>query len=165
MTLSDWFLLAMRWLHALAATAWVGGNIFFFAVLRPAAGQSPEQASLTRAAGQEFRHLVDTALWVLLVTGAVMAVDRLTSGHATVPYGAVLGLKITLALWMFYLVWFRRRRSITPGLETPEAHASRTIRMARTLFSASNLILLLGVAVLLLSDVLSKLFELSLMGS
>ena len=32
----DWILLVIRWAHAVAAVAWVGGGIFYLMVLRPA---------------------------------------------------------------------------------------------------------------------------------
>ena len=69
MDLTDWFMVVMRWLHVLAATAWIGGSIFFFAVLRPALRASSDGSLLNRLAGQEFRQLVDVAIWVLLVSG------------------------------------------------------------------------------------------------
>ncbi len=150
MSFADWFLLLIRWLHALAAVAWVGGSIFFLAVLRPSLRDTPQEAALNRIAGQEFRNLVDTAIWALLVTGAILSINRLTSGYASGAYGLVLGVKIALAVWMFYLVWFRQRRSTVP----PDKE-----RTVRATFSATNLILILGLLVILLADLLRDLFE------
>lgn len=159
MTLTDWFVLAVRWLHALAAIAWVGGSIFFLLVFRPALRGTSHESVLSRVAGQEFRNLVDTAIWVLLVTGAILSINRLTSGYATGSYGVVLGIKIALAVWMFYLVWFRQRRStITPEQEQKKA-TPVLLRAARATFSATNLILILGIVVVLLADILRELFE------
>ncbi len=117
MDVSDWFMLAMRWLHGVSAAAWVGGRIFFLAVLHPATTSSPQHATLNRIAGQEFRSLVDTVIWVLLITGVILSNDRLTSGHSSGTYGAVLGLKIALAVWMLYLVWLF-------GIRSPPQEAS-----------------------------------------
>ena len=158
---TDWFMLVMRWLHVLAATAWVGGSIFFFAVLRPALRGSPNESLLNRLAGREFRQLVDVAIWALLVSGVIISVDRLTSGHSTPTYGVVLALKVAFSLWMFGLVWFRRRG---PSTEPPE-QTDRKPGLARrvsSLLAPTNLILALGLLVLLLAELLGHLFERSL---
>ena len=164
MSAADLFMLAMRWLHALAAVAWVGGSVFFIAVLRPALRRTSQESTLNRIAGQEFRQLVDTAIWVLLVTGAVLSVDRLTAAYTTGTYGVVLGLKVTLAIWMSYLVWFRGRRSTSQPSETSEGRPSGLIRALRATFSATNLILILGLIVVLLADILRQLVEQELGG-
>ena len=163
MDLTDWFMVVMRWLHVLAATAWVGGSIFFFAVLRPALRASSDGSLLNRLAGQEFRQLVDVAIWVLLVSGAIISVDRLTSSHSTPTYGVVLALKIAFSIWMFGLVWFRRRGSST----MPPEEAARNLGLARRISSVltpTNLILALGLLVLLLAELLGQLFEQSIAG-
>ena len=36
MTGGDLFLVVVRWIHVVAAAAWVGGSIFYLFVLRPA---------------------------------------------------------------------------------------------------------------------------------
>ncbi len=143
----------------MAAVAWVGGSVFFIAVLRPALRRTSQEGTLNRIAGQEFRQLVDTAIWVLLVTGAVLSVDRLTAAYTTSTYGVVLGLKIALAVWMFYLVWFRGRRSASDPTEASKSKPSTLVRSIKVAFSATNLILILGVIVVLLADILRQLIE------
>ena len=164
MSAADIFMLAMRWLHTMAAVAWVGGSVFFIAVLRPALRRTSQEGTLSRIVGQEFRQLVDTAIWVLLVTGVVLSVDRLTVAYSTGTYGAVLGLKIALAIWMFYLVWFRGRRSSPDPLEASVSKPSILIRSIKTTFSATNLILILGVIVVLLANIIQQLIEQALGG-
>ena len=106
----DWILVVIRWGHAVAAVAWVGGGVFYLMVLRPAIRRSqglpPETGAAIR---DEFRSLVTTAIAVLLLTGVILSVARLTSAAATVPYAVVLGVKIALALYMFYVVRIVRR--------------------------------------------------------
>ena len=91
----EWILVVIRWGHALAAVAWVGGGVFWLMVLRPAIRRSkgipPETGAAIR---DEFRGLVTTAIAVLLLSGAILSVARLTSDAATVPYMIVLAVKI-----------------------------------------------------------------------
>lgn len=150
MSVTDFLLALLRWLHALAAVAWVGGSIFFFAVLRPALRREG-RSEVEREVAREFRSLVDTAVVVLLLTGAILTLSRLTSGVPGALYLGLLGLKIALALWLFLLVWWRRR---PPGRPRQGAWA----RLAGILTGA-NLFVILGVLVLLLADLLKVVFE------
>ena len=58
------------------------------------------------------------AIWVLLVTGTILSIDRLTSGHSTSTYGIVFLFKLSFAIWMFYLVWFRNRSGNRKVIDT-----------------------------------------------
>ena len=162
MSPSELFILGARWLHTLAAVAWVGGGLFYFLALRPALQGSNFSDDINKRVAQEFRNVVDTAIWVLLVTGAILFLNRVTSDHATVPYGVVLGLKIALVVWMFYLVGFRQRRSTVPSWEESAGPERPLLRRAKAVSSGTNLILILGVVVLLLSSILGELFEIDL---
>ena len=161
MDVLDWILVAIRWVHALAAVAWVGGSIFYVLVLRPSrrrpdAGGSPEGD----ATAQEFRSLVNTAIGVLLLTGVILSVSRLTASAATVPYMAVLAVKITLALYMFYTVRFFRRRSYPDPVTIEGGRWARW----RANLSGTTAVLIIGVVVFGLADVLDALFEGNLAG-
>ena len=159
MTVVDWILLAIRWCHALGAVAWVGGGIFYILVLRPAFRRAAPPAETGRAIGEEFRGLVNTAILVLVVTGAVLTASRLTADTVTVPYVAVLSLKIVLALYMFAVIRFRRRGA---GVQPDAAvAASRRVRV-RAWLTGNTALLIIGVAVFGLADVLGALFENSL---
>ena len=152
----DWILVIIRWGHALAAVAWVGGGAFYLLVLRPAIRRSQGLPPDTGAAiRDEFRGLVTTAIAVLLLTGAILSVARLTSEAATIPYAIVLGVKIALALYMFYVVLFMRRRGYE---DRPDAGGSAVRRAMRRLSSPMAL-LVIGIAVIGLSDVLDALIE------
>ncbi len=157
----DWILVVIRWGHALAAVAWVGGGIFYLLVLRPAVrrsqGMPPETGVAIR---DEFRGLVTTAIAVLLLSGAILSVARLTSGAATVPYAIVLGVKIALALYMFYVARIVRRGDYEAGQDTGGALIRRVARRC----SSPMALLVIGIAVIGLSDVLAMLFEDALMG-
>ena len=158
MNVLDWILVAIRWGHVLAAVAWVGGGMFYILVLRPALRRNPISGEAGRAVGSEFRSLVATAIGVLLVSGTVLAVSRLTADTVTTPYVGVLVAKIALALYMFYVVRFLRQRAY------PEQPASASDRWSRIRgrLTSTTAVLIIGVVVFGLSDVLDALFEESL---
>ncbi len=164
MGIADWFLLAIRWLHAVAAAAWIGGSLFFALVLRPSLQGTPHEGALNRVAGQEFRNLVDVAISVLLFTGVIMSINRLTSGHATAVYGVVLGTKVFLAAWMGHLVWSRQRRRAGQPVDAVIVSRYGVQRLVRAALSANNLLVILGIIIFLLADVLAALFEQSIVG-
>ena len=152
----DWILVIIRWGHALAAVAWVGGGAFYLLVLRPAIrrsqGMPPDTGDAIR---DEFRGLVTTAIAVLLLSGVILSVARLTSDAATVPYAIVLGVKIALALYMFYVVRIVRRGDYTAQGDGRGNWLSRTVRRV----SSPMALLLIGIVVIGLSDVLDALIE------
>lgn len=157
----DWILTIIRWGHAVAAVAWVGGGVFYLLVLRPAVRRSQGIPPETNAAiRDEFRGLVTTAIAVLLLTGAILSVARLTGDAASVPYAIVLGVKISLALYMFYVVMRVRRGSYEDQREPGKGWARRTTQV----LSSPTALLVIGITVIGLSDVLDALFESSLAG-
>ena len=164
MSAGDTFLLVVRWVHLLAAAAWIGGGLFYLLVLRPASRKAPESSrSVSVATATEFRGLVDTSILVLLATGVVLTVDRLTGGIADSPYVVTLGIKIALSMWMFLLARSRRHPGVGAGAADQHAQdpGTRLQRFAR-LGTRYNTLLILGIVVFLLSDLLKVLFELAL---
>ena len=99
--------------------------------------------------------MVSTAIAVLLLTGVILSVSRLTQDAVTSPYVAVLVVKITLALYMFYVVRFMRRDSYP---EDPEPGDSRWQRLLGR-FTGTTALLVTGIVVIGLSDVLDGLLE------
>ena len=161
MNVLDWILVAIRWGHVLAAVAWVGGGMFYVLVLRPALRRTQAQTpEASRAVGAEFRSLVNTAIGVLLLTGVILSVARLTNAAVTVPYVAVLAVKISLALYLFYVVRFLRGRSYPDETATATGWFSR----ARSGLTSTTGVLIIGVVVFGLSDLLDALFESGLGG-
>ena len=164
MSLSEAFLLIVRWLHLVSAAAWVGGSIFYLIVLRPALRRRPEASRLaSTAAATEFRALVDTCVYVLIATGAILTLHRLTPAVVGVPYVVVLGAKIALSIWMFVLAWSRRRRtSVMEAFREEEAPPTTSIGKLLRAVSGYNTLIILGLIVFLLSDLLKTLYELAL---
>ena len=154
----DWILLVIRWAHALGAVAWVGGGVFYLMVLRPAFQRARPTPEVNRSIGEEFRGLVNTAIVVLVVTGAILTASRLTLDTVTLPYVAVLVVKVALALYMMAVVRFRRPR--VEG-QDDRADVGRWVRVKETLTGPTAL-LVIGVIIFGLADVLAALFEDSL---
>ena len=161
MSLSDILILGIRWLHGIAAVAWVGGGIFYLLVLRPSMRRSIGQGGgLGQAVGQEFRGMVNVAIAVLIVTGVVLTFHRLTSDFVGPAYVGVLAAKISLSLYTFYLVRFLRWRTYPE--EVPGAGGRW--RHLGVVCTGTTAILIIGVVVFLLSDVLREIFEDGLKG-
>ena len=157
MPVLDVILLIIRWAHALAAVTWIGGSLFMLLAARPAL-RSPELAAseagglVGRVLAAEFRPIVVTAIAVLIVTGVILTVDRLTSDAAGIAYTIVLVVKILLAGYAFGIAWLlpRRRGAGPTGI-------------GRALFGPAALTIV-GVLVIGLADVLAWLFERGLIG-
>ncbi len=151
----DGLLLVIRWVHAVSAVAWVGGGIFYVLVLRPASARSPLAAEARRSIGEEFRGLVHTVMAVLLITGIILSASRLTANGVSLYYVVVLGIKIALAFYMFYVVRFMRNTVY------PDDNAGSSGRMegVRRRMTSTTAVLVIGVLVFGLADLLDALFE------
>ena len=150
--MADAFLLLIRWLHTIAAVAWVGGGIFYWVVLRPAVRAGDAGSLLTRFAGQEFGQLVTVSLWTLVITGGILAFDALAQETGTVAYFSVLAAKVALVGWMFFIIVGRRRGGAPPSNRG-------LLRRAVSSLGSVNTAVLLGIIVLVLSDVLRWLVQ------
>ena len=162
MDLADIFLTIVRWLHALAAAAWVGGSLFYLIVLIPTLKRVPDvPRALSAALGVEFRTVVVTSIIVLVATGAILAFDRLTEVEPA--YAATLGVKVVLSLWMFALVRDRRRHArVLDALEPRPAPPNTIWGKIIAAVSGYNTLVILGVLIFFLSDLLKVLFEIEL---
>ena len=162
MSIADVLLLMIRWLHGLAAVAWVGGGLFYIFVLRPSLKATADaDVSAHSQVGEQFRNLVNTAIAVLIVTGVVLTLSRLTSEHGGVPYIVVLSVKVGLALYMFYLARFFRGPTYPKEAETTNHRFRRLSSMA----TGAMAVLVMGVIVFLLADILASLVEQDLQSS
>ncbi|MXZ90024.1 MAG: hypothetical protein F4W95_10705 [Chloroflexi bacterium] len=158
MDVADIILLVIRWAHALAAVVWIGGSLFMLLAARPAllslrseTGDDNAVGLLGRALSTEFRPIVLTAIGVLIVSGVVLTVDRLTSDAAGVAYTVVLVAKIALAVYAFVIAWLLPRRGNRVGSVGGVLSGPAALTVA-------------GVIVIGLADVLTWLFERGLAG-
>ena len=150
--MTDAFLLIVRWLHVIAAVAWVGGGVFYWLVVRPAIRAGAVPTRVSKFASMEFGQIVLMATWTLVLTGAILLFTRLSEPTATLPYGVVLGVKIALSAWMFFLTLNRAGRA-------PEVSGQGRIRSAVNALGHVNMTVVLGIIVFLLSDILRLLVE------
>ena len=141
--------LIMRAAHILAAAAWVGGSIFYLAVALPALRNGGSAPGVAGQIAALFKRVVNICMGVLLLSGAYLTFDRLTTTSLGWPYLVVLVLKITAALTLFVL-------AIYLGQSNIRRLAKRTTRLSK---AAPQLMLALGILVFLLGALLNTLFE------
>ena len=144
MDATDLLLLAMRWLHAMAAIVWIGAIWFELFVVAPAWKSGPPPEILARF-DLAMREIVQTALIVFLVSGAILTFERLSRGAAGTSYVLVLGVKIVLSIAMFQ-IGFRFR-------------GARGTRRTRGL----QIMAVLGLAIVLLATLLKTIYERALL--
>ena len=159
MSAGDLLIALLRWAHALAAIAWLGGGAYATLVLGPQlAGLEDREvaARLRSGTAREFGRLIDASIVVFVVSGVLLTFDRLAGRGASVAYGIVLGLKVGLALWMFAIAQGFKRRGRRP------APKGRFARLRRHLGSP-RLLLWLGAIVVLLAALLKALYEAALL--
>ncbi len=152
-------MLFTRWVHAIGAVAWVGGSAFFAFVLRPVERANPDIVRpVLRSIGPVYRELVDIAVIAIIVSGLVLMFDRLTGNDASPTWFIVLGVKLALALWMFYLVWHFRQSDFIPT-DRPTGISARISWLI-----GYNAMVFLGVIVFLLASLMRVLFETTITG-
>jgi putative copper export protein len=150
----DWIMLFVRWAHAIGAVAWIGGSAFFAFVLRPVERANPDLVRpILRPLGSVYRELVDISVILIIVTGLILMFDRLTGNDASPTWFIVLGIKLALAVWMFYLVWHFRQSDFDPTAQ-PKGLAARLSWLI-----GYNAMVFIGVIVFLLASLLRVLFE------
>ena len=128
----------VRLAHALAAALWVGGMLVV--ALLPI-GSAPTPAI------RWYRQGLRAGIGVFVVSGALLAVERLGSAPLPPTYFALLLLKIALGIWMFALA---RRIGLAP-----RGGAGWTAQWGR----AEVRVIALGVAVYALAIALRSIYE------
>jgi hypothetical protein len=130
--LAEALLVALRWLHSLAAIVFLGWSAVLWL-------DGPPGGELA-AARSRYKEVTELTLLVFLATGAVLTFDRLSQG-ASALYAAILVVKVVCGV-LAYQYAFRWRRVALPvgGLD-------------------GRLVLVFGAAAVLLSAVLKGVFE------
>lgn len=154
---NEWLMMLVRWIHTIGAVTWIGGSMFFVFIIRPLEHMHPELIRpVLRATGSTYRELVDIAVIAIIVSGLILMFNRLTGNDATPMWFIVLGVKLVIALWMFYLVWHFRQ----PDFNTAKI-SNRVIRRLSWLIGY-NAIIFLGVVIFLLTSLMKTLLETSI---
>ena len=137
------FLIILRWLHAVAAGLWLGGGLLVLALQTRGMEAGLPPSLWGRTAGRTLR----LGVAVFIITGALLAADRLTEPNVPEAYVAILAVKIALAFLMFWLALPRARR-------TAPSSNNRSWMRDRT-----SWIVAVALVVYLLSVVLDELIE------
>ena len=98
--LAEALLVVLRWLHSVAAIAFLGWSAVLLL-------DGPPRGD-TSAARQRFKEITELTLLVFLATGAILTFDRLSLGAGGV-YAVVLALKVACSV-LAYQFAFRWRR-------------------------------------------------------
>ena len=114
----------MKFLHVLAAIAWLGGISFMLLALRPAAAAlllPSERLPLMVQVMQRFFALVWTSIAVLVLTGLAMLLG-VGMQHAPIGWHLMLGLGLLMAALFGHLYFgpFRRLRQAVDTGNWPE---------------------------------------------
>ncbi len=132
----------MKFLHVLAAIAWLGGISFMLFALRPAATEllaPPQRLPLMTQTMRRFFSLVWVTIVVLLLSGLAML---LGVGMKNAPAGwhAMLGIGLVMFALFGHIYFgpFRRLKQAVSAADWPEG--GRRVKQIATL-SAVNLVL------------------------
>jgi len=94
-----------RWLHVGTAVVLLGGSVFMRFVLMPAAETLPEaeHAALRERVMGRWRKFVFGGIALLLVSGFYNYIRKIVGHQVDGPYHMWMGIKILLALGVFFL--------------------------------------------------------------
>ncbi|MFL2627462.1 MAG: hypothetical protein ACJ0OY_04105 [Dehalococcoidia bacterium] len=144
------FFLIIKLIHITASTIWVGGSLFFLLVVNQSITQ--ENKFLKGILGSNFKQIVDLCIWILLLSGVILTVNKLTSNSATVVYGSLLGFKLALVAWVTFLIWFKKRSKSYFSEESVTKN-----QMLKDFFSRDRLLVILGIIIIYVSETLANL--------
>jgi hypothetical protein len=103
---ADALLIVFRWLHGLAAVAFLGWTLVLLAGRASASEHEPAAA--------RFKDVVEITLLVFLATGAVLAFDRLSQGAGPL-YATLLAVKLACSVAAYQFAFRWRRRGLAPS--------------------------------------------------
>ncbi|MDP2949363.1 MAG: CopD family protein [Chloroflexota bacterium] len=162
------------WIHLVAATAWVGPQIFMFAAVTPALRTVEEPAARYRAVlvlTKRFAIVAWVAMAVLVVSGILNVMEEqeefdvfdfdLRYAWLLVTKLSLVALTILLTAWHSYVIGPRLMALLEAGQDGPEAppqadapRAQAALRRQSVLVSTINLVV--AVAILLLVALLQS---------
>ncbi len=144
----DWLIVMNRWVHLTAVIIAVGGTVFLRLVLHPAAGKTLDDQThqaLRAAVVRRWSKLLHLCILLIIATGIYNAVLMFPLHKGQPLYHTLFGVKVIVALLMFFLAIALTGRSA--GFEPIRRRAGRWL--------AVNI--LLAAIIVLLSNVLKNL--------
>ena len=130
--LAEALLVVLRWLHGVAAIAFLGWSAVLW-LEGPPRGDVP-------AARQRFKEITELTLLVFLATGAILTFDRLSLGAGGV-YAVVLALKVACSVVAYQFAFRWRRVGLPVGALD------------------GRIVLIFGAAAVFLAAVLKEVFD------
>ena len=143
MNFLDAILLISKFLHAVSASVWLGGSIILL-IYRKNINQSWKDL------GFFFKDIVNVSIVLILSTGIILSIERLSTENVSNIYIILLALKIILSLWLFFLVWKFRTNKY------------ETLINSKNKFSwifSYTFFVISGVLIFLVAEILSTLVE------
>lgn len=162
MNFTEVIIIVITWMHVMSTITWIGGNIFFFLVIRPVSNLTEEYSELRKFFGKSFSQLVELSMWILIFTGAILTLDNLDVQIGQ-SYVITLAIKILMSFLMFLIaLQVARKRRVNPekdylqviGLSnkyivksslTLRRLSSRYITAQNTIFFLGPIVVLLGI--------------------
>ncbi len=99
--------LVLRWVHVLSAIVLVGGSVFMYWVLRPivAAWEQSQREQFHEQLRKRWALVVHGGIVLLLVSGLmnIMRINPQLSSQIKATYHSLLGIKVLVALGVFFL--------------------------------------------------------------
>jgi hypothetical protein len=130
--LAEALLVVLRWLHGVAAIAFLGWSAVLW-LEGPPRGDVP-------AARQRFKEVTELSLLMFLATGAILTFDRLSLGAGGV-YAVVLALKVACSVVAYQFAFRWRRMGLPVGALD------------------GRIVLIFGAAAVFLAAVLKEVFD------
>ncbi|MGD9956319.1 MAG: hypothetical protein AB7O74_13340 [Candidatus Nanopelagicales bacterium] len=106
-----WLDVVRLFLHVLAATVWVGGQLVLAALVPVLRAKDP---SMPKAAANAFNRVAWPAYWVLVATGVWNVVAE--QSEAPTGWSTVLGLKVAVVALSGVAAFLHTRATTPPGL-------------------------------------------------
>ena len=148
-------------IHLTSASAWVGGSLFFLLVLRPAL-KGRNAGGLAASISVAFREVSEVAMWVVIGSGLLLTVERLTLANLQPIYLGVLALKLVLVTWMVLIALNLWARVTGPRAGTGPSVSVHAIPRVLRAAGSPTMQTVLGVLVVLLGETLRVLYGRSL---
>lgn len=97
----------LLFIHIVAVSLWLGGQLFFLAVVLPALHSQPDEprSVAVRKIGQQFMTVSIPVLFVILVTGIIMASEAGFLSNATTAFNWKMGsVAVVLASTVVHVI-------------------------------------------------------------